>query len=365
MTRILVIEDETGIRENVAEILEYEGFEVFTAEHGVAGVKAARDYLPDLVICDIMMPKLDGYGVLTELRSQADTATIPFIFLTAKADRDSIRLGMNSGADDYLMKPCSRDEIMTAIRTRMEKREAIRQLQQQSFEELRGNLITILPHELRTPLTSILGYTELLQMDYETLPKAEMEERLDLMMRAGNRLFRVIENYLLYAQIEIFKREPRTMEAIAQHRTENPASLLHDVMLQKASQYERTQDVAFQAEAVPVRISAENLAKIAQELVDNALRFSAPGTKIEIWGSVQEGVYVLSISDAGRGMTADQINRIGAYMQFERKLYEQQGMGLGLILAKNLVELNQGRLTIQSAPSQGTTVYVELLVGSA
>jgi signal transduction histidine kinase len=362
MTKILVIEDEMAIRENMAEILEYEGYEVLSAEQGLIGVQMAREYMPDLVICDIMMPLLDGYGVLNELRSQTETAAIPFIFLTAKADRDSIRVGMNAGADDYLTKPCGRDEIMAAVRARMAKREAVDQLHQQSFEELRGNLITILPHELRTPLTSILGYAELLQMDYETLSRAEMGERLDLILHAGHRLFRVIENYLLYAQIEIFKRDARTMEAISQHLTEYPASILKDVTLQKAYQHERVSDVSVHAEDVPVRISMESLQKIIEELVDNALRFSDPSTKVDVMGSVQNGVYVMSVCDGGRGMTSDQINRVGAYMQFERKLYEQQGMGLGLIIAKNLAELNRGRLTIQSTPAQGTTVYVEFLI---
>src|SRR3954469_14024641 len=153
MTSILVIEDEIDIRENMAEILQFEGYDVLTAEQGVAGVQAARDYLPDLVICDIMMPELDGYGGLAELRGQAATAAIPFIFLTAKADRDSVRFGMNAGADDYLAKPCGRDEIVAAVSTRIAKREAVDQIHKQNFEELRGNLLTILPHELRTPLT--------------------------------------------------------------------------------------------------------------------------------------------------------------------------------------------------------------------
>jgi two-component system sensor histidine kinase/response regulator len=361
MTTILVIEDETAIRENMAEILGYEGYEVLTAEHGVAGIQVARDTIPDLIICDIMMPKLDGYGVLAELRTQAETAAIPFIFLTAKADRDSMRFGMNAGADDYLMKPCSRDEILTAINTRMAKREAVDQFYQQNFDELRGNLLMILPHELRTPLTSILGYAELTQMDFDTVGKAEMGERMDLILRAGNRLFRVIENYLLYAQVEIFRHDPRTMEAVSQHQTPSPASLLKDATLQKAYQHGRVNDVSVRAEDVPVRIAVDSLQKIVDELVDNALRFSAAGTRVEVAGEVREGIYVLSISDQGRGMTSAEINRIGAYMQFERKLHEQQGLGLGLILAKNLVELHHGRLTIQSSP-QGTTVFVELLV---
>jgi DNA-binding response OmpR family regulator len=105
MTRILIIEDEDVIRQNVLEMLEYEGFETSGAADGLAGLQTAREQLPDLIICDIMMPELDGFGVLEELRSDSATATIPLIFLTAKADRDSMRVGMNLGADDYLTKP--------------------------------------------------------------------------------------------------------------------------------------------------------------------------------------------------------------------------------------------------------------------
>src|SRR5688500_4144252 len=112
MTLILVIEDSDSIRSNIAEILEYEDFTMIQAENGKVGVQRAQESLPDLIICDIMMPELDGYGVLLELRSQTVTATIPFIFLTAKADRESMRLGMVSGADDYLTKPFTSSELL-------------------------------------------------------------------------------------------------------------------------------------------------------------------------------------------------------------------------------------------------------------
>ncbi|MBI1258715.1 MAG: response regulator [Chloroflexi bacterium] len=362
MAKILVIEDEANIRENMAEILVYEGYEVETAENGQVGVERAQDSLPDLIICDIMMPKLDGYGVLLELRNQADTAAIPFIFLTAKADRDSIRLGMNAGADDYLTKPCGRNEIVAAVSARMAKREVVDQIHEKSLEELRGSLMTILPHELRTPLTSIMGYAELLQMDYHDLDKAEIDERLELILHAGRRLFRVVENYLLYAQIEIFRRDARTMDVIAQQQTDNPGTVSKDATFQKAFQWERMEDVTIEAENVPVRIDADSLKKIVEELVDNALRFSKAGTKVTVTGEINGGVYRLRVRDAGRGMSNAQINRVGAYMQFERKLYEQQGLGLGLILARNLAELHRGRLTIQSVLAEGTTVTVELLV---
>ena len=124
MKRILVIEDQPVMRRNIQTILEMEGFDVATAENGRVGVEAARTAPPDLILCDVMMPELDGYGVLTALRQEEKTATIPFIFLTAKGEKTDHRTGMNLGADDYLAKPVSSDELVAAINARFERQRA-------------------------------------------------------------------------------------------------------------------------------------------------------------------------------------------------------------------------------------------------
>jgi CRP-like cAMP-binding protein len=121
MKKILIIEDNTDVRENTAEILQLAGYQVFTAPNGKRGVETARAELPDLVICDIMMPELDGYGVLHLLGKQPDTAAIPFIFLTAKAEKDDFRKGMNLGADDYLTKPFDDLALLDAVEMRLKK----------------------------------------------------------------------------------------------------------------------------------------------------------------------------------------------------------------------------------------------------
>ena len=116
MTRILVIEDEEALRVNLQTILEAENFQSMGAANGRIGVDLAREQLPDLILCDVMMPELDGYGVLAELRQDPITATIPFIFLTAKADKSDLRQGMNLGADDYLIKPFRVNELTARIK---------------------------------------------------------------------------------------------------------------------------------------------------------------------------------------------------------------------------------------------------------
>lgn len=125
LKKILVIEDEFPVRANILELLEAEEFDAVGAENGFFGAIWAQQYLPDLIICDVMMPEVSGYEVLEALRGEPTTATIPFIFLTAMADKVNIRHGMELGADDYLTKPFTRQELLGAIATRLAKKEVI------------------------------------------------------------------------------------------------------------------------------------------------------------------------------------------------------------------------------------------------
>ncbi len=125
MTKILLIEDNEDVRENTAEILELANYEVLTAEDGKKGVAIAKDILPDIIICDIMMPELDGYGVFHILSKDDTTSGIPFVFLTAKADKQDFRKGMSLGADDYLTKPFDEVELLNAIEIRLKKRNVL------------------------------------------------------------------------------------------------------------------------------------------------------------------------------------------------------------------------------------------------
>lgn len=132
MKKILIVEDQAPMRRNIALMLELEGYEVLTAENGRVGLELARSARPDLVLCDVMMPEMDGYGVLQGLRGDKATATLPFIFLTAKGDKPDVRIGMNFGADDYLTKPVVRDDLLAAIQVRLTKAEAVEELVQEA-----------------------------------------------------------------------------------------------------------------------------------------------------------------------------------------------------------------------------------------
>jgi DNA-binding NarL/FixJ family response regulator len=128
MKKILVIEDQAPMRRNIALMLEMEGYEVFTAENGKIGVELALKKAPDLVISDVMMPELDGHGVVQILRTEDATANVPFIFLTARSDKGDVRIGMNFGADDYLIKPVIREDLLAAVETRLARAEVLENL---------------------------------------------------------------------------------------------------------------------------------------------------------------------------------------------------------------------------------------------
>jgi signal transduction histidine kinase len=362
MTNILVIEDEEFVRQNVADILELEGFGVIEAENGIVGTQLAREFLPDLVMCDVMMPEKDGHAVLEDLRNDPLTATIPFIFLTAMADASAMRRGMEMGADDYLTKPFTTQQLVSAVNTRLERRASIKQEREQHMEQLRQSIVHTLPHELRTPLLGILGCTELIIDSYSAIVPEDVMNLIHIIDRAGQRLHGLIKNYLLYAGLAIIRSDPERTLKLQRDCVDQPGTLIADVAETIAAQYGRENDLILTTEDCAICISGENVSKLAEELIDNAFKFSKPRTAVTVTANRKDTTYTLCVSDEGRGMTPDDIHQVGAYMQFGRQQFEQQGSGLGLIIAKYLAELHRGDLVVQSEINRGTQATVNLPV---
>jgi len=361
MTRILVVEDEAPILENIIEALELEGYDAQGAANGQLGLELATQFLPDLIICDIAMPVMNGYEMLLRVRGNPQTASIPFIFLTANVDRASMRLGMESGADDYITKPFRIDELLTAIESRLERQKLIVNEYEDQLAQLRGSIIHVLPHELRTPLTSILGYSELIMLDANTLDKPQIVEMVATINQNSQRLYHLTENFLVYAQTEVIRNDPERLRSLHGHNLCCPRDLIVSQAQAQAERVGRTADLELSVEDVPtIQVVEDNLRKIVEELTSNAFKFSKPGSPVSVSGGPQDDQYRLTIVDHGQGMTPKEIAHIDAYVQFERRLYEQQGAGLGLTISRRLAELHGGSLTITSTPQKQTTVEVRL-----
>jgi diguanylate cyclase (GGDEF)-like protein len=193
MKTILVIEDEEFVRENILELLDAEGFEAFGAENGKIGFELAKVKVPDLILCDVMMPGLDGYGVLTALRQDSVLASIPFIFLTAKASKSDLRQGMELGADDYLTKPFTRAELLGAIGTRLKKQAAVEDRYYAELQQTKAKLNYLIHNDSLTNLPNRFSLRE----QFKQIKKTDSSpEQLVTVLSVGLDRFNQINTHL-------------------------------------------------------------------------------------------------------------------------------------------------------------------------
>jgi signal transduction histidine kinase len=359
--KILVVEDAHALRKDIMEMLRFEGFEVIGAENGLVGLNAARTHLPDLIICDIMMPELDGFGMLAELQKNPLEATIPFVFLTALTDKKDWREGMRLGANDYLTKPFTAQELIQAVYTQLNKRIKFDMLSESRMDQLRENIMLALPHELRTPLTGILGFSDLLAMDAGFMEPAQTSEMAGYINAAAQRLYRLTENYVLYTQIEVTLQDKARASAMRQYVTAFPGETIHAQVIRQASACGRETDLQCRlVEDIHIMMFEDHLRKIVEELVDNAFKFSSAGKPVSVVSSIEGQHYVLTVTDQGRGFAPQHVRDIGPYSQFGRKQHEQQGSGFGLAIVKRLAQLHGGEFEVELLPGPSTRVTVRL-----
>lgn len=356
--KILVIDDAEFILESTSTLLGFEGYEVITAADGVQGVDAALEHSPDLILCDISMPNLDGYGVVERLRKEEKTNSTPFIFLTAFTEKSNMRKGMELGADDFLVKPYTRDELLATIDTQWKKHKIVEKKIQTKVEEVGKNLNYALPHEFRTVINQVVGSAKFLGANPENTPPEEVKELSADIISSCKRLLRITENFLIYVRIESIANNPKQLAQLRDAHTDEPGAMIYDVAGSIAEKFERYNDLEIGdlPDELFIEISTESFHKIVDELVDNAFKFSDSSTKVVLSAWLEGDMMFMTIEDKGRGMSKDQIDNIGAYIQFERKIYEQQGVGLGLVIAKRMTELHGGKFIVESTENEGTKI---------
>lgn len=202
MTKILVIEDDSIIREEILEWLGFEDFEAHGAKNGREGVAKALDVLPDLIISDISMPEMNGYEVLDSLRQHDHMQKIPFIFLTAHADKSSMRQGMQMGADDYLTKPFTIDELIGAIHSRISRQHAIAKSMEKDVEDLKLRLMTLVNQELKMPVSSLNFVQQVIEQQIHQLEKDEIADLMQTLRVGTDRLQHLVQHTVYFTQIE-------------------------------------------------------------------------------------------------------------------------------------------------------------------
>jgi two-component system, sensor histidine kinase and response regulator len=360
--RILVIEDEQNIRENIQELLEAKGYMVRVASNGKQGVLEAIDFRPNLIVCDVMMPKMDGYKVLEYVRKTSIVQNTPFIFLTARVDKSDVRQGMDLGADDYLTKPFTYKELLKAIETRLKRQQKVIGEYAKVKHELDTTVFATYYHEFNTPLHGILGGLNLLLNARDSFSETQIQELLSSILKSGLRLNHSLANLMLFEEIkraEVYT-ELLTMFTNGYSKATWVQKVRTELLSMAKEIYNRTADVVINLEPIELKINQEYLQRLVLELVDNALKFSKAGQKVQVIGKQQNGGYTIEVIDNGRGFRLDSLNDIAPFKQYNRKKFEQQGLGIGLYLVKRLAEFNEGQVKITSTEGEGTQVTVEL-----
>ncbi len=365
--KILVVEDDVNLLAGIRDILELDEYDVVTAENGEEGLNVLNNDTtpPDLIVSDIMMPEMDGIEFLTSIRENHRFLTIPFIFLTAKGEKQDIQLGKKLGVDDYVVKPFNAEDLLVAVESRLNRHRTLNQVHAGEVTNIRDNILTILNHEFRTPLTFVVAYADMLD-DFssdDNSGASDMVTFLQGVQSGAERLRRLIENFIVLVELETgtarntfeFRKRPvedvrpifeRAISATAKyHADDRPVEL----------------DIAAD---LPEFVGDEEFLTIAlTHLIDNAFKFSDPGKPIHAGCRIEGDEVRFWVQDFGRGMVAEEHSKIWqTFYQIDRQQHEDQGAGSGLAIVRGIAKLHSGCAEVSSTVGEGSTFSLQVPV---
>jgi K+-sensing histidine kinase KdpD len=303
---------------------------------------------PDLILSDVMMPGLSGFELLAEIKKNPSYFTIPFIFLTARAEFADIRKGMNIGSDDYLIKPFRAKELLNSVKIRLEKKE----LYDKKIDRISENLSSHVPHELRTPLVTIVGYPDILLDYYDDFSDEEKKDMIKSIKDSGVRLHETVEKFIILSEVQKLvldndvKNDPNV---------NNIEGILLELGGLLSNKYKEKNSFSVNVEDAELSIS-ENLFKtLMKQIIDNAYKYSDPPIKVTVIGKSNDDGYLFEIRDNGVGLSEEEIKILDTFIQYERDRRVLSGLGLGLKIVKQILSYYNSKLKIESKKGAGST----------
>jgi two-component system sensor histidine kinase/response regulator len=362
-SHILVVEDHKPMLAAIQTILEEEGYTVFTAGDGVEALQVMAENKPDLIVADIMMPRMDGYTLYETVRARPEWVLIPFIFLTARSEQEAVLKGKKLGAEDYITKPFDPEILTVAVRARLMRAQNIQKATNVEFDQLKQQITTMLGHELRTPLTYVSGYTNLALEDVSSLSPDAMQEFLGGIKRGADRLTRLVEDLLLLIRLDTGQTAEEFHALVAVHQ--DPETIVERTVQkyeEQAAHHSLTLELSVEPNLPPTRLCEPLFVDALGRLVDNGIKFSRnKGERVTVSIRAAEKWVEVIVSDEGVGIPSDNLPHLfERFRQIGRAQMEQQGAGLGLAIAQELIHLHDGEIAVESTPEEGSTFTIRL-----
>lgn len=360
---ILVAEDNQSLLYGICELLELNGYRTMSAENGLVALELIEKTKPDLIISDVMMPEMDGYGLHTEVRSRSQWLDIPFIFLTALGQRADIRRGKEMGVDEYIVKPFDEEDFLIAVRAKLDRWKSVRRFQEEESAELKRKIISSLSHEFRTPLTYVLNYAEMLQDQMVDPSSEDFSLFLQGIRKGALRLNKLVIDFLMLVDLET--GEAQKAYHYRRSEIEETSAWLRFI----AGQFQNRADergldlIVDVPDGLPTLLADETyLSDAIGRLLDNAIKFSNESSQmIRFSARIVDDVFKISVEDQGIGIRDAELDSLfNVFHQIDRAQLEQQGTGSGLSICNGIVKLHGGSIDVQSTYGQGSVFTISI-----
>jgi two-component system, sensor histidine kinase and response regulator len=368
MKKILIIEDNISLNEELIDWFTFEGFEARSADNGFDGIEMACRLIPDIILCDIMMPDMNGTEVLEDLRNNVSTRLIPFIFMTALSGRHNIRTGMDLGADDYITKPFTRVELIKTVTTRLKKSENIRELTDTKAQERTAKLNFTnreleafnysVSHDLHAPLRALNGYANMLTEDYADLLDSEGKRMLKAIIEQSKKMGDLIDDLLTFSRISTNEIK---ISAIDMH------DLAYDVFNDLAADQDKAKIDFRISEMENTYGDTPMIKQVWVNLISNAIKYTSKITipVIEIGSTNTETETVFYIKDNGAGFDMEYYDKLFSVFKRLHSARQFEGNGVGLAIVQRIIQRHQGRVWAESEINKGATFYFALPLAAA
>ncbi len=352
---ILVVEDNQAMNMAICDILSLSEYAILSAGDGVEALALMRRTRPDVVLSDIMMPRMDGYSLLKHARSDEQLRTVPFIFLTARSSAQDERHAKSIGIEDYLVKPVDTQDLLLAVENVLRREQNTLTSTERQVTQLRTQIVSALQHEFRTPLTFILGYAELLaESPPETVDVETLRASTSAILEGGRRLQNLIEKFLLLADMQYRRELPDSVTPVDMTLLLASEAQTHSKAAQEAG---LTFSLECEIDEPIILAEAGYVRQAIGHLIDNAIQYRRPtSAHIRLIVTESESYLGAQIQDDGRGIPADKLSALrDPFDQIDRENRIAPGIGLGLALVRHIARLHGGYLQIESVEGKGSS----------